>query len=581
MSTPEKTVKLILDRSEKLGDLPIFGATANKVRVVSSKPDSHAMELASIIMKDVNLSAKLLKLANSPFFNRGTGKISSISRAVVILGYELIKNMCLTIKLVESFQDDHPTVGMNQLIVRSYLAAGFVKEIATRTGVKNAEESYVCALMHNIGEIAVGYFLPEKFIEIKDLEKKGRTWQEAQRDVLGMTFCEISSELLTSWNFGQGIIQTLKPYNPEQLGPVRNRFQLNHALAGMSNALIGALYIEHDRSKHSFPELMNHLSEAAGIKVHRLEQSLTNSFQESCDLAREYGIDQRLLQPIINESNDDMRDKFARDFAFYVASVENGTVEVQTDPEQTGASTGHRPGNPPAPPAAVVTVAGSPKHRPDSINTIEGTAIRQRTAAQRGEPQPPPPLPDKPPAAPASGSTSPGRRGDPEIQLAIIQEITALVTQSASLNKLFVKVMEGIHRGVGFDRLALCLLNPGRSAYAARLVMGERCEPLQQYLNRKIDVNKDLFSRIVMEGNDLVVENTADPSWRGIIPDDFLERVGATHFIVSAVRGKARPIGFFYADNCISGEPVTPEARRGFLQFVGQARLAIQICAST
>lgn len=52
---------------------------------------------------------------------------------------------------------------MTKMLVYTYLTVGFVREIATNAGVKDIDEGYTFALLHNLGEIAVAYFLPEKY----------------------------------------------------------------------------------------------------------------------------------------------------------------------------------------------------------------------------------------------------------------------------------------------------------------------------------------------------------------------------------------------------------------------------------
>src|SRR3569832_2456616 len=161
-------VKASMDR---LGDLPIFSTSINKVRRVSSDPQSDAMAVAQEVLKDANLRAPLLRLGNSAYYNRGLGKISVMSRAVILLGFETVKKLTLTLKLIESFQNTHPSIDMTQMLVRAYRAAGLVRDVAAKCGVKDIEESYVCALLHNLGEIIVAYVLPGDFIRILELMK--------------------------------------------------------------------------------------------------------------------------------------------------------------------------------------------------------------------------------------------------------------------------------------------------------------------------------------------------------------------------------------------------------------------------
>ena len=95
MNTADQTLEKIRSRMKMLGDLPIFSASINRVRRISADPDSDAMQLAREIMKDANLSTKVLRLANSPYYNHSRTRIGVISRAVVVLGFHTLKNISL------------------------------------------------------------------------------------------------------------------------------------------------------------------------------------------------------------------------------------------------------------------------------------------------------------------------------------------------------------------------------------------------------------------------------------------------------------------------------------------------------
>ena len=192
----QDAVKEVGMRIDGMGDLPVFSASVNRIRRISADPESDSMDLAKEVMKDMGFSVKLLRLANSSYYNRGLGKISSVSRAVVLLGFNTVKNLGFTLKFIESFKAQHPGVDMEKMLVRSYLAAGFVRDIALKAGVKDPEESYICALLHNVGEMACGYFLPEKFLELQKLLKEQQMpAQEAERAVLGASLIEIGKQL--------------------------------------------------------------------------------------------------------------------------------------------------------------------------------------------------------------------------------------------------------------------------------------------------------------------------------------------------------------------------------------------------
>ena len=121
----------------------------------------------------------------------------------------------------------------------------------------------------------------------------------------------------------------------------------------------------------------------------------------------------------------------------------------------------------------------------------------------------------------------------------------------------------------------LCLLSPDRASYSARIALGKDAEDLKRYFSFPVDTGRDLFSKVLMEGNELVVDNAHDPAWRSLIRDDFFAQIKTSGFMLSALRHRNKPVGLFYADKAISSTPITTEERRGFSQFVAQAKLAL------
>jgi uncharacterized protein YqgV (UPF0045/DUF77 family) len=319
---------------------------------------------------------------------------------------------------------------------------------------------------------------------------------------------------------------------------------------------------------------MKELSNATGVKTDGISNCLTRSFHRSCDLAKEYGLQEKFLQPIVRESNDDIRDKLAREFSFYASNqnlateTEKSTVSVTKNPqpsaesayEKGGTSAGEKPRSTDSDETPTVTSVNKRQNSNEpGVRSTEKVVRAQETKA----------TPDSP------GSTT--VRGDLQKQLAIIQEITALVAEEASLNKIFIKILEGLYEGVGFDRSMLCLINPGRSHYAGRIALGDGTDSLKQYVSGSLDTKNDIFARVLMDGAELFIEDVRENSWKGLVPDTFLNDSGVSSFIMSAVRSGHKPLGFFYGDNGISQNPITDEQRRGFAQFMAQAKLALQV----
>ena len=558
-ATSEETLKIVESRIKQLGDLPIFSASLNRVRQVTSNPDATAMALSKEALKDANLVTKLLRLANSPYYNRGNGKIKVISRAIVILGFSTIKNLCISLKLVESFQHEHPAIDMNKMLVNSYLAAGFVREISLKCGIKDVEESYTCALIHNLGEIVIAYFLPEKFTEMKELhEKEGLSWKEIEQRVLGMSIKELGQHIATSWEFPSTIVKTMEMYDPDQSNLPKGDIQMNRALASMATGIVGTLYNNSHQTNKSFPELLDKVAKTVGLEASVIENNLVDSFKMSCDLAEEYGIKKEMLMPVMEQSNDEYRDRMAGKLS-YLASThrpaagdENDPAQVQSPatPEETSAAL--------SPTAAVPSVATTAEKSPGQAPVADSHGVKN--------------------------ADTPAIHTDLNKQLEIIQEITGMIADSASIITIFSKVLEGLQQGVGFDRTMLCLLTPDRSRYTARLAFGKNADDLKKYFMFPVNEDHDVFSHIMVNGTEMLVEDIGDPSWAGMIQRDFYQAVGAKSFIIAAIRSGDKPIGMIYADKSLHQRTKSPKMTGflivplgGFIQFVAQARLAVQM----
>lgn len=517
-----ETLKKIEQRLLRLGDLPIFSASLNKVRNISNDADSDAMSLAVEVMKDANLTTKLLQLANSPVYNRGLGKITVVSRAVILLGFETIRSLCLTLKLIDSFHTEQHGFDMNSMLVNAFLTAGMAKEVAEKAGIKDIEQSYICGLLHGLGEIIVAYSLPEKYREMQESCVSNEiSWVKIQQQVLGLCFYSVGRKFAEQWGFAGSVINTMKDYRSKSAKSLTDAIEINSALASLSHSSLDILYAKKNRQENSLGEIYQAMANAVGISRSDIEECMQQNFRQSCDLANDYGIDMKLLMPPVQESNDALLNKMSRQLSFFA-----GTHAAKEDSASTEVPVTKKPGR---------------------LAVAKNKEQKQRDV-----------------------------KSNLQVQLSILQEITTLISSLAGVHHVFAKVLQGINEGLGFNRTVLCLLNSDHSMLQVRLGMGDNRDSLKEYFNLQVRDKKNLFIRVLREGNELLVNDVNAPEWKHLIDASFVKQVKTRSFSIAALRAGDRIVGLFYADMGEPGTEINETLQQGFIQFVNQARLALQ-----
>lgn len=310
----------MITQLHRLGDLPVFSATVNQIRQISASKESDAMALAMAVMKDANLSAKVLRLANNKAFNPSGSKVSSLSRAVVILGFEQIQNLSMTLKLLESLRSSEVDKELDQLLVRSFLNASLSRELAEKANLRSAESIYLNGLLHSLGEILVAYTLPEIYRKIGLEWSTGKvSWLQAQLNHMGAEFSDFGQEFASLWGFPKNLIHSMDYYTASQL---KGRDHTAHMIAAGGHQLIAKLYGRGSDDKVSFSKLSSLLAEELGIDSELVGDAVHQSYKLASHLSDEVGLPLDVMKPTVVATGDEMLDELSSDVSFYLHTQE-------------------------------------------------------------------------------------------------------------------------------------------------------------------------------------------------------------------------------------------------------------------
>lgn len=226
-STPELAnwIKRITE-----SEMPIFGRTVQEVVRVSEDDVSSALQLGQVVLKDAAMTASVLKLANSAHYNATGQKFSTISRAIMMLGFDTVRSMCLTVSLIDSLVHGIHREQLITQMARSLHAAAQAQEIAKQSSAGKHEEVYIATLLIHIGDLAFWCFGDEKGIELNEaLKKSNKSIADIQKEVLGFSMNELSLGLAQTWGLRDLLKDTLK--SPNSTEPLSQAITLSHQLA--------------------------------------------------------------------------------------------------------------------------------------------------------------------------------------------------------------------------------------------------------------------------------------------------------------------------------------------------------------
>ena len=202
-----RRIELIL---QQLDSLPTLPGVAMRLLQLTSSDDSEANEVIELVRDDQAISSKVLALCR--FADKGVDhQVVTVDRAVLLLGFEAVRNAVLSIKVFETFaekgsgRDGGETVDFDR---RSFWRHSLAVAIAAEMIVANhpdaddlrSDEVFVCGLLHDLGKLALDYVLPKSYQRVIELTEQGQAdIAEVERRVIGIDHHRTGKRLAEHW----------------------------------------------------------------------------------------------------------------------------------------------------------------------------------------------------------------------------------------------------------------------------------------------------------------------------------------------------------------------------------------------
>jgi len=282
------TVQFLLRRMQRKSDFPSISRVLNDINRMTGEANSASAEkLANVILRDYALTNKLLKTVNSALFGRAGGDVTSVSKAIVVLGAKNVRNIANSLAYFGKLKSGGKA--LRDAMVRSFLGGLLTRHLVQRARAGDAEEGFICGLFRNLGENLTAYYFPEDHSEIAALARRNRGNQfAASRQVLGVSYAELGSEVATIWGLPESIIRSIKSPGTEPAGPSATPEEKLRDRAVFANelcAIVGLPGIEEQDA--ALAELLGRFGKALGIDrdfVCRLFAAGMDKLAENADM---------------------------------------------------------------------------------------------------------------------------------------------------------------------------------------------------------------------------------------------------------------------------------------------------------
>jgi putative nucleotidyltransferase with HDIG domain len=210
----------------QLDRLPSLSPVAARLLALTTAPDSSARDLVEVIQSDAPMTSALLRLVNRA--DRGGPRdVTTVDRAVTLLGFQTVRKLALAVKVFQAFNDPGADAaalerrrGMWLHNIAVACLAESLAERITHAGGHTAGEAFLCGLLHDIGKIALDASFPKSYTRVIDrLVQRRMDISDAERDVFGLDHTIAGKRIAGRWQLPPCVVECawLHHQNPDDL----------------------------------------------------------------------------------------------------------------------------------------------------------------------------------------------------------------------------------------------------------------------------------------------------------------------------------------------------------------------------
>lgn len=520
----EAPLDRLLRRIQDENDFPALSESVGAINRITASDRESVNELSNTILKDFALTGKLLKLANAAFYSRaGGGTISTVSRAVVILGFDAVRSIALSLILFDNLENRAHALQLKEEFLKVLYGALLARELAEKAGARDPEEAFIAAMLHHLGRMLALFYFPAEMAAVRErMVAGGLSEALAATEVLGASPEQLGIGIARSWGFPERLVQSMKALPPGRVRRGATDVDRLRIVAGFANALcesVGAT--PEGESRAAMTRLVERFRDSVPVKVDEVGMVMGKSLGELSRFALAVNVD----------------------LAHSAFAAQASQWAGVPPPEENAA-------------------ASEPAATESPRDALDDAVLHEAAPAPSVADTTAPRTPEVVQARLASGLQDVGN---------------SLIDDSVSLNDILRMILETMYTGMGFDHVILCIRDGSRNAMRGKFGFGEGAQTLARAFDFPLSGAPDVFLVALQNNADILISDIDSPNIAPRIPAWFRRHVPARTFVLFPVVIKGKPVGLIYADRAQAGDIVIPEKELSLLKSLrNQAVLAIR-----
>lgn len=514
-----KALARLMHRISEHADFPSLRDSIGGIQKVARSDRAHINQLSGLVLNDVGMTSKLLRIINAAFYvSVGGGSITSIDRAVALMGFESVGMLAASLMLFEKAPKGRDGEAARQACSKALLSGLLAQQMCHSR--KHVESVYLTALFMNLGKMLVVMHFPNeaRAIEAKTNELVASLIRQAEanaalhtgavkqppqgpsaaqvheitervsRDVLGLTHEELGIEVARQWGWPDKLIPHLRAFYPSDPEREAGTEEYMRVLCTAASDLSVAL---HALPKQGKPE-----------EVAEVRDACMKKFGQNWSMVLK-------LEPETLPSLGELAMEQWAGIAEFLGIKADGSTGPGKGKDKL--DTGFKPKIPP------------PAKGPDRIS--QGLAHALKGLAE------------------AADSYSP-------------------------LEHVLEQLMADLTEALLVQRVIVCLRDAEHGHLRGHLGSGVRSQAVMGAFHVPMQGSSDLFSVLCTNAKDALITDTMDATIAKRLPPWYQQKVGAKTFVLLPLVQHATVHGLLYADRQLAGSLVLSDKEMALLKTV-------------